>query len=142
MITYSEIIMLLFCRIAFTTYILSILFFVHVISYGALFMLLTGLLMLLACLTYGVTIRNDPSLEIHFPDATLRPSFSHGFWLTLFTGIFTVCLAMLISYVDRYWPRQTAIIFHHSTTDDQDIFVVSQYDIPKCLEYEMSCTNI
>ena len=90
-------------------------------------MLLTGLLMLLACLTYGVTIRNDPSLEIHFPDATLRPSFNYAFWLTLVTGSLTVILALVISYVDSYWPRNAANVFHHSTIIDDDIFVVSQW---------------
>ena len=89
-------------------------------------MLLTGLLMLLACFTYGITIRNDPVLEIHFPDATLQPKFNYAFWLTLVTGTGTVCLALVIALVDRCWPRKAAAFFHHSTIIDDILFEVSR----------------
>ena len=99
---------------------LNSILFIFVISTGAWFMLITGLLMILACVTYHVIIANDPELEIHFPDQTLKPTFNWGFWLTLGTGIFVVIGAVVIKVAYWRYPRETAVFFHHSTIlDDQ-----------------------
>ena len=88
-------------------------------------MLLTGLLLLLAVLTYGVLIRNDPPFQIVFPDATLRPKFSYSFYLTLVTGVVTSILASMIVLIDCVYPRKTAEFFHHSVIEDDAYCEVS-----------------
>lgn len=85
-------------------------------------MLITGLVLLLAVLTYGVLIQNDPPLRIVFPDATLRPKFNYSFYLTLVTGALTSFLACVIFLVDCICPRKTATFFHHSIIEDDTIF--------------------
>ena len=81
--------------------------------------------MILACVTYHVTIANDPELEIHFPDQTLKPTFNWGFWLTLWTGIFVVIGAVVIRIMEWYSPRKTAAFFHHNVILDDDFFQVN-----------------
>ena len=88
-------------------------------------MLITGLMLLLATLSYGILIQNDPPLEIVFPDATLRPRFSYSFYLTLVTGIVTCALACLILLADYYSPRKIASFFHHSVIKDDTMFEVN-----------------
>jgi len=80
--------------------------------------------MLLACLTYGIVIINDPPLQIPFPDGTLIPQFSWAFWLVLVTGCLTVLAALVIVFIDIRLPRMTAEFFHHSTIEDDTIFQV------------------
>ena len=78
--------------------------------------------MMVACLTYGVTIVNDPPLQIHFPDGTLVPQFNWAFWLVLATGCLTALAAIVIVFIDKRSPRMTAEFFHHSTIEDHAIF--------------------
>ena len=88
-------------------------------------MLITGLILLLATLTYGVLIRNDPPFRIPFPDAVLWPKFSYSFYLTVSTGGATVFLALVLLLVDYINPRKTAAFFHHSYIEDDTMFEVS-----------------
>ena len=87
-------------------------------------MLITGLLMMFACATYGIVIINDPPLQIRFYDDALRPTFRPSFFLVLFTGFGTSILAILIVIGDFMWPRKVAKIFHHSIIEDDVIFQV------------------
>ena len=80
--------------------------------------------MLLACATYGLTILNDPPLEIHFYDDVLRPRFRASFYLVLFTGLGASILAIIIVIADYMWPRKVAKVFHHSIIEDDIIFQV------------------
>jgi len=80
--------------------------------------------MLLACLTCGVVIINDPPLQIPFADGTLIPRFSWAFWLVLVTGCLTVLAALVIVFIDIRYPRMAAEFFHHSTIEDDTIFQV------------------
>ena len=80
--------------------------------------------MLLACLTYGVVIINDPPLQIPFADGTLIPRFSWAFWQVLVTGCLTVLAALVIVFIDIWFPRKAAKFFHHSTIVDDTIFQV------------------
>ena len=90
-------------------------------------MLFTGLLMLLAVASYGLIIRNDPPLQIHFYDDVLIPHFKAPFYLVLFTGLGASILAIAIVIADHIWPRQVAKIFHHSFIEDDIIFQVAIY---------------
>lgn len=87
-------------------------------------MALTGSIMLLACLSYGVVIQNDPPLQIHFPDAVLRPSFNYAFYLTLVTGILTVFGGIVIVLMDWVYPRTIAAFFHMGMIEDDAVFEV------------------
>ena len=88
-------------------------------------MFLTGCMMLLAILTYGVVTANDPPLRIIFPDNILRPKFNYAFYLTLITGIFTTILACIILLMNFLYPRKVAKVFHHGLIADDSIFEVS-----------------
>ena len=88
--------------------------------------LLAGLLLLLSCLTYGVTIINDPPLTIHFSDGTLSPQFNWAFWLVLCTGFLSTEAALTIIFIDLKWPWKTAEFFHHSRIVDNTMFEVRQ----------------
>ena len=117
------------CRCAFGTYILSILLFIFVIRLGAWFMLLTGLLMVLACFAFGIIIINDPPVAIPFANeiqGTVRvtPTFGWSFILTLVTGVALVILGVVILLLDYFFPRQIATVFHHSTVEEDEFFQV------------------
>ena len=81
--------------------------------------------MMIACLVYGVIIRSDPTLEVHFQDQTLVPHFKYAFWLTLSTGIVTFIFACVILILERVCPRKVAVFFHHRLTEDDSFFEVS-----------------
>lgn len=85
-------------------------------------MFLTGVMMCLASLTYGVVIQNDPPLRIHFPDAVLRPEFNYAFYLTGATGLLTALCACLIILMDILVPRKIATIFHHAIIEEDTFF--------------------
>ena len=87
-------------------------------------MFLTGALMLMAALTYGVVSQNDPPLRIYFPNDVLRPTFNYSFYLTLFTGLLTVVLATVVVVMDIFYPRKIATFFHHALIEDDNIFEV------------------
>lgn len=99
--------------------------------------MLAGLLLLLSCLTYGVTIINDPPLQIRFSDGTLNPQFNWGFWLVLCTGFLSTVAALMIIFIDMQWPRKTAEFFHHSIIADDTMFEVRQ---PMQLQAHSQCS--
>ncbi len=113
------------CRAGFATYLVSILLFLYVIRWGAIYLLFTGLLMVLAAASYGLIILNDPPLQIHFQDDILIPHFKAPFFLVLFTGLGASILAVAIVIADYMWPRKVAQIFHHSIIEDDVIFQVT-----------------
>ena len=82
--------------------------------------------MVLACATYGLTILNDPPLEIHFYDGILKPHFKISFYLVLFTGLGACIIAILIVISDYICPRKIAQVFHHSIIADDIIFQVPE----------------
>ena len=86
----------------------------------------TGSLMIMACLAYWAITLNDPVLQIHFPDQTLRPTFTRAYWLTLVTGIATLLIACGILTLELVMPRKVATFFNYSTIPDDLIFEVSK----------------
>ena len=89
-------------------------------------MFLTGALMCLACITYGVGVQNVPPLVVHFPDGVLRPKFNYAFYLTGATGVLTIFGAFVIVLMDTLYPRKIASFFHHALTLEDATFTVSQ----------------
>lgn len=92
-------------------------------------MLLTGLLMVLACFAFGIIIINDPPVAIPFANeiqGTVRvtPTFGWSFILTLVTGVAVVILGIVILLLDYFLPRQIATVFHHSTVEEDEFFQV------------------
>ena len=119
-------------RIGFATYLLSILLFIFVISTGAIFMFYTGLMMVCACASFGIIIINSPALRVPFGDIEgavtfLTPAFGWAWYLSLFTGIVTMGLAILVWVLNYFMPRKIATVFHHSIVEEDEFFQVSRY---------------
>lgn len=118
------------CRIGFATYLLSILLFIFIISTGAVFMFYTGLMMVCACAAFGIIIINSPILQVPFGDihgelVFLRPKFGWAWYLSLFTGLVTIGLAILIWVMNYFMPRRIATVFHHSVVEEDEFFQAS-----------------
>jgi len=121
----------IFLWLGFATYLLSMLLFIFVISTGAIFMLYTGLMMLSACASFGIIIINSPPLKVPFGNnegavTFLFPTFGWAWWLTLWTGIATVALAILIWVLNYFMPRRIATVFHHSVVEEDEFFQVDE----------------
>ena len=78
----------------------------------------------LAVLQYYLVIMNDPELSIHFPDGDLKPEFSWAYWTTMSGGILTIVTSLWVLILDYISPRRAAILFHHSVTLDDSMFMV------------------
>lgn len=72
-------------RSAFTSWLLMNVLLVNVPRYGAYTMIVTGLLMALACLIFYLLMPPKP-LDIRFEDITLTFRLGWCFWLTLVVG--------------------------------------------------------
>ena len=91
-------------------------------------MFLTGAMLGLAALTYGVLVQNDPPLRIPFQDGVIQPMFSYSFYLTAITGGLTMIASIVILLLNWIWPRKVASFFHHSIVEDDTIFEVSEQE--------------
>lgn len=114
------------CRLAFATYLYSILLFLNNICYGAYFMLMTGCLLIMASFTYALQIQNDPPFKIPFPNGILRPTFSLSFYMTAITGVLTAVMAGMVLLMNYLNPRMTSVLFHHTYIKDDTTLEVSQ----------------
>ena len=137
-LTFCSKILLYSCRLCFALYLITIILFIFLIRYAAILMTIIGILMVFACFTYGIIILNEPPLVLPWnrpscpatsadEDCTIfmRPEFGWSWWLTLVTGIATFFLALLILFLDYFFPRIIAPVFHHNIVEDDEIFVVS-----------------
>ena len=95
----------------------------------------TGSLMIMACLAYWAITLNDPVLQIHFPDQTLRPTFTPAYWLTLVTGIATLFTACGILTLELVIPRKVATFFNYDTIPDDSIFEVNMMNFMRVLNH-------
>ena len=126
-------------RLCFALYLITIILFIFLIRYAAILMAIMGFLMIFACFAYGVIILNIPPLVLpwnrpHCPLPGIDPSTCnirmapalHWCWyLTLVTGLATFFLALLILFLDFFFPRIIAPVFHHNIVEDDDFFAVS-----------------
>ena len=122
-------------RLSFAVYLLDIVVFIFDIPYGAYLMVILGSCMIIACLCFSLIIINET--ELVFPwtipdcdgatqDCTifLDPEFGWCFYLVLATGIAVTILGLLIYILHYLYPRHVASFFHHSTIEDDEIFLV------------------
>lgn len=93
-------------------------------------MIITALVMIFACFSYGILIINDPDLIIPFADGSgpvlLEPKFDWSFYLVLLTGIVAFLLGVVILLMDYFFPRKIAVVFHHSIVEEDEFFLVSE----------------
>lgn len=126
----SIICFLFLCRLAFTTYLLSMILFIFVIGTGAWFMLYSGLFMIFASFAYSIIIINDPEFAIPFADieghrVTLITHYGWSWILNLVTGIATTLLAILVLVLNFFIPREVATFFHHTIVEEDEFFQAS-----------------
>lgn len=93
-------------------------------------MLITGLLMVLACFAFGIISINDPPLAVPFAnpmqgEVLVRPTYGWSFILTIVTGNVVWVLALIILLMDYFMPRRIAVVFHHSIVEEDEFFQVS-----------------
>ncbi len=117
-------------RLAFATYLVSMILFIFVISTGALFMLYSGLFMVFASFAYSIIIINDPQFSIPFADVegrrvNLETHFGWAWILNLCTGCATVVLATLVLVLNFFFPREIATFFHHTIVEEDEFFQAS-----------------
>ena len=120
----------MFHRLAFALYLVTIILYIFVIRLGAYFTMLTGIIMILACFSYGIIIINDPPLKIPFANPEngvvfLEPHFGWSWYLPLFTGIAVLVLGAVVLFLDFFMPRKIATVFHHSIVEEDEFFAVS-----------------
>ena len=123
--------MLLSFRLAFAQYLVSILLFIFVIGTGAWFMFSTGLCMIFASFAYAIIVINDPRILFPFADnhgdmVSLKPDFGWAWYLSLVTGIVTVFLSIVILFMNFFFPRKIAAVFHHSVVEEDEFFQVGK----------------
>lgn len=124
-----------FSRLSFAIYLLDILVFIFHIRYGAYLMSILGLIMVMACFSFGLIIYNEPKMVLPWnmancdgatADCTLflDPQFGWSWYLVLFTGIAVFALGLTLYIMDFFFPRLIAQVFHHSVVEDDEIFEV------------------
>lgn len=80
-----------FCRLAFCTWLISILFFsMSILLYGGHMLLLTATLILFSLLFF-FTVRDTLKCPIQFGSVSLKTDYGESFWLTLATGECSAC---------------------------------------------------
>ncbi|RWS13818.1 Dual oxidase maturation factor 1-like protein [Dinothrombium tinctorium] len=109
---YTHILMWL----AFALWLLMNIVFQLVIQYGALLLILTGKVLIIANILY-CNIRNPIPLEIPFESIDgkstvwLKPTFSWCYYLNLANGIVCVLLGLIAFYADLRYPDEIAEFF-------------------------------
>ena len=123
-------------RLAFAVYLLDMIIFIFNVRIGIHFMMLLGILMICACMSYGIIIINQPHIVLPWnrancePDPEndewctliMRPSFGWSWYLVLFTGLATFFSGVVLFIIDFFLPRYTAAVFHHSIIEADDEF--------------------
>ena len=98
-------------------------------------MSILGLIMVLACFSFGLIIYNEPKMVLpwNMPECDggmmdctifLDPQFGWSWYLVLFTGIAVFFVGVFLYLMDFFVPRLTAQIFHHSVLEDDELFEV------------------
>ena len=113
--------------LGFAIYLMTALFFLFSVRYGALGLAWIGAMMILANFWYGVIIINDPPLEFPFADSQgrrvlLAPSFGWSWYLVLVTGILSFFLGLVIFILNYFVPRKVAVVFNLEVAEEDDIF--------------------
>ncbi|GFN94568.1 dual oxidase maturation factor 1 [Plakobranchus ocellatus] len=114
-----------FCSVllwtAFAFWLVTNLLLFSVVVYGAYMFFLTGVSMVMACVSYHVCQLKQP-LVISFGDVDLRISYGWCFWLALATGCITVILGLTLILFDRCAHDEVAVFFHLERLDEEEYF--------------------
>ncbi|CAM1311083.1 Uncharacterised protein PB.5606, partial [Pycnogonum litorale] len=115
----------IFLWLALPLWILANVLLLMVIRYGAAFMLLTGLSMVIASAVYSC-VRNPAPLVfmVRFQDEILKTELGWCFYLTLITGILCVVFSLLILFMDLRYPDKIATFFGIDVLQDYEEFYV------------------
>ncbi|NWX63278.1 DOXA1 factor, partial [Promerops cafer] len=123
-----------FCRLAFCTWLISILLFsMSVLLYGGHMLVLTATLILFSLLFFS-TARNTLKCPIQFGPASLRTDYGESFWLTLATGLLYLLLGLGIIILNSLQPEKLKIIFSLDKSSKEEVWDKS------CLPAEPSCS--
>ncbi|CAG5124175.1 unnamed protein product [Candidula unifasciata] len=106
---------------SFAFWIIANVLLCSVIVYGAYMFTLTGLTMLIGCITYHVCQCRLP-MGINFGEATLTITYSWCYWLTLASGCLTLVLGLLLILADHFAHEGVAEFFHLEKLIDEDAF--------------------
>ncbi|CAG9856538.1 unnamed protein product [Phyllotreta striolata] len=90
---------------AFPFWLLAIILFNSVISYGAYCLGICGALQLMANIVY-LLIRNPIPLSIPFEEATLVTKFGFNYWCTLVIGFVCLFLSVVVLFLDYKYDQQ------------------------------------
>ena len=130
-------------RLAFAIYLLDIMVFIFNIRYGAQLMVLLGTLMIMACGAYGLIILNEPHIRLPWSAAdchpnpsqnewcalAMEPSFGWSFYLVLFTGLAVFFTGGILYFLDFFFPRYTAPLFHHNIIEEDEEFLEVNFEM-------------
>ncbi|XP_046845671.1 dual oxidase maturation factor 1-like [Xenia sp. Carnegie-2017] len=97
--------------LSFILWVITNILFVNVVRYGAYFLSLTGINLLLVNLLYFL-LHMGPELRIPFPDDVLTFNYGWCFWLCFVTGILCLVLALIIFALDYYKPGVVISFFN------------------------------
>ncbi|BFZ22736.1 hypothetical protein BsWGS_25775 [Bradybaena similaris] len=106
---------------SFAFWIISNVLLCSVIVYGAYMFTLTGLTMLLGCITYHVCQCRLP-MGISFGEESLALSYSWCYWLTLISACLTFVLGILLILADQFVHEGVAEFFHLEKLVDDETF--------------------
>ena len=67
-----------------------------------------GALMVLCVIIWSANNVNDPEISFPFEDETLRLRYGANWYLTLFTGLFSIALGITIVLLDIFYPIQVS----------------------------------
>ncbi|XP_028409191.1 dual oxidase maturation factor 1-like [Dendronephthya gigantea] len=110
----------------FTLWVVTNILFLNVIRYGAYFLSLTGVIVLLANLIYD-SLHLGPELLIPFPDGSLNFTYGWCFWLSFSIGFLCLVLGVLIVALDYFFPGPVATFFNIDiVTEFEDIVEVEE----------------
>ena len=87
--------------------------------------------MCLASFSYAIIVINDPPIFFPFADnegemVLLKPNFGWSWYLNLLTGIAVVFLSIIVLFMNYFFPRKIAVVFHHSVVEEDEFFQVKK----------------
>lgn len=111
---------------AFPCWLLSLILFKSVISYGAYFLALTGILQIVAVVVWSV-VRNPNPLHIPFEDGDIVTHFGPSYWLTLVIGILCLILSVAILICEHFYNEATYLFFGVDPLTNYETAYLSRY---------------
>ncbi|KAH9513091.1 Dual oxidase maturation factor 1 [Bulinus truncatus] len=110
--------------LAFPLWILSNILFFVLLRYGAYFLALTGLSMIISNIIWA-TLRNVNELKIPFTtEDVLTFSYGGSFWVCLITGILCIVFGIIIFLMDKLCPSVVAAFFGVDVLQDSESIVL------------------